>query len=115
MAKQIIFDSEARKYFKQGADTLAEVVKVTLGPRGRNVALGQKWGAPTTTHDGAAVVKDITLKDQFVNMGASLLKVAAKKTADEVGDGTTTSTLLAQAMIREGFKNIAAGAEAVSL
>lgn len=115
MAKQIVFDSEARKYFKQGADTLAEAVKVTLGPRGRNVALEQKWGPPTTTHDGAAVAKDINLKDQFVNMGASIIKVAAKKTADEVGDGTTTSIVLAQAMIREGFKNIAAGAEAVSL
>jgi chaperonin GroEL len=114
MAKQIAFDGEARQYFKEGADTLADVVKVTLGPRGRNVAM-QRWGTPVTTHDGATVAKDISLKDSYVNMGASIIKEAAKKTADEVGDGTTTSTILAQAMIREGFKNIAAGAEAVSL
>jgi chaperonin GroEL len=114
MAKQIAFDADARKYFKEGADMLAEAVKVTLGPRGRNVAL-QKWGTPVTTHDGATVAKEISLKDSYVNMGASILKEAAKKTSEEVGDGTTTSTILAQAMIREGFKNIAAGAEAVSL
>ena len=115
MAKQIVFDMEARKYFKQGSDMLLDAVKVTLGPRGRNVALEQRWGAPTSTHDGATVSKDFAVKNQFINMGISIIKEAAKKTSDEVGDGTTTSTILAQAMITEGFKNIAAGAEAVSL
>jgi len=115
MAKQLVFNGDARKYFKNGADTLADAVKITLGPRGRNVLLQAPFGAPNSTHDGATVAKDISLEDQFTNMGASILKEAAKKTADAVGDGTTTSTILAQAMIREGFKNLAAGAEAVSL
>ena len=115
MPKQIAFDEEARKYIKKGADTLADAVKVTLGPRGRNVVLDKKFGAPTSTHDGVSVAKEIELKDHFINMGATLIKEAAKKTGDDVGDGTTTATVLTQAMIREGFKNIAAGAEAISL
>lgn len=115
MAKELSFSEEARQRYKKGVDTLADTVKVTLGPRGRNVALGSKWGAPNTTHDGASVAKEIETPDKFSNMGASIVKEAAKKTADEVGDGTTTSIVLAQAMIREGFKNISAGAEALAL
>ena len=115
MAKQIVFSDEARKYFKKGVDTLANAVKVTLGPRGRNVGLEKKWGAPDTTHDGATVAKDIEIEDRLTNMGAAVIKEAAKKTSDTVGDGTTTSIILAQAMVREGFKNIAAGSEAMSL
>lgn len=115
MAKQIIFDEEAREYFKRGTDTLANAVKVTLGPRGRNVILDKKFGPPTSTHDGVSVAKEIEIEDPFANMGVSLIKEAAKKTSDDVGDGTTTATVLAQAMIREGFKNIAAGADAMAL
>ncbi|MDO8568697.1 MAG: chaperonin GroEL [Dehalococcoidales bacterium] len=115
MPKQIAFDADARKYIKQGADTLADAVKVTLGPRGRNVVLDKKFGGPSSTHDGAAVAKEIELKDHFVNMGAALVKEAAKKTGDDVGDGTTTATILTRAMIREGFKNIAAGADSLAL
>jgi len=115
MAKQLIFDEEAREYFKKGADTLANAVKVTLGPRGRNVVLDKKFGSPSSTHDGVTVAKEIEIQDPFANMGVSLIKEAAKKTSDDVGDGTTTATVLAQAMIREGFKNIAAGADAMSL
>ena len=100
---------------RSGVDTLADAVKVTLGPRGRNVVLESHFGAPTSTHDGNTVAKEIELKDRYVNMGSSIIKEAAKKTADEVGDGSTTSTILAQAIIIEGFKNIAAGAESLSL
>lgn len=115
MAKQLVFDEEAREYFKRGVDTLADVVKVTLGPRGRNVVLDKKFGPPTSTHDGVTVAKEIEIEDPFANMGVSLIKEVAKKTSDDVGDGTTTATVLAQAMIREGFKNIAAGADAMAL
>jgi len=115
MAKQLIFNEEARAYFLRGVDTLANTVKVTLGPRGRNVALDKKWGAPNSTHDGATVAREIELEEQFANMGSSIIKEATKKTGDEVGDGTTTSTVLAQAIVHEGFKNIAAGAESVAL
>jgi chaperonin GroEL len=115
MAKQLAFSEEARKYFKNGVDTLADAVKVTLGPRGRNVLLEKKWGSPDSTHDGATVARDIEIKDRFTNMGAAVVKEASKKTSDEVGDGTTTSTILAQAMVREGFKNIAAGSESIAL
>lgn len=115
MAKQLIFNQEAREYFKKGADTLANAVKVTLGPKGRNVVLDKKFGPPTSTHDGVSVAKEIEIEDHFANMGVSLIKEAAKKTSDDVGDGTTTATVLAQAMIREGFKNIAAGADAMAL
>lgn len=115
MPKQVIFDQEAREYFKRGADTLASAVKVTLGPKGRNVVLDKKFGPPSSTHDGVTVAKEIEIEDPFANMGVSLIKEAAKKTSDDVGDGTTTATVLAQAIIREGFKNIAAGADAMAL
>jgi len=115
MPKQIVYDEEARKYFKQGADILANAVKVTLGPKGHNVVLDKKFGAPTSTHDGVTVAKEIEIKDPLANMGVSLIKEAAKKTGDDVGDGTTTATVLAQAMIREGFKNIAASADPIAM
>jgi chaperonin GroEL len=115
MAKQLVYDEEARKYFKEGADILANAVKVSFGPRGHNVVLSQKYGSPTSTHDGVTIAKEIEIKDPFANMGVSLIKEAAKKTGDDVGDGTTTATVLTQAMIREGFKNLAAGADAMSL
>jgi len=111
----LIFNEEAREYFKRGTDILANAVKVTLGPRGRNVVLDKKWGSPTSTHDGVTVAKEIEIEDHFANMGVSLIKESAKKTSDDVGDGTTTATVLAQAMIRQGFKNIAAGADAMAL
>ena len=111
----MIFNEEAREYFKRGTDILANAVKVTLGPRGRNVVLDKKWGSPTSTHDGVTVAKEIEIEDHFANMGVSLIKESAKKTSDDVGDGTTTATVLAQAMIRQGFKNIAAGADAMAL
>jgi chaperonin GroEL len=115
MAKELIFSENARAHFKKGVDSLADAVKVTLGPRGRYVALDKKWGAPDSTHDGATVAKEIEIEDRFANMGAAIIKEAAKKTADTVGDGTTTSVVLAQALVREGFKNIAAGSEPIAL
>ena len=115
MAKQITFSEDARKYFREGVDALANAVKVTLGPRGRNVVLESHFGTPTSTHDGNTVAKEIELKDRYVNMGSAIIKEAAKKTADQVGDGSTTSTILAQAIIIEGFKNIASGADSLSL
>ena len=110
MAKQIEFGDSARASIKAGVDAVANAVKSTLGPKGRNVALDRKFGAPTVTHDGVTVAKDIELKDPFENMGAQMLKEAASKTNDVAGDGTTTSTVLAQAMVHEGLKNLAAGA-----
>jgi len=110
MAKQLIFGEDARRAFKRGMDTLAEAVKTTLGPKGRNVALDKKFGAPTITHDGVTVAKEIELEDHFENMGAQLLKEAATRTNDVAGDGTTTATVLAQAIINEGLRNVAAGA-----
>ena len=115
MAKQIVFAEEARRNLKIGVDILANAVKTTLGPKGRNVALDKKWGAPTITHDGVTVAKEIELKDPYQNMGAQLLKEAATKTNDVAGDGTTTATVLAQAMVNEGLKNIAAGANPMLL
>src|SRR5512146_1900484 len=115
MAKQISFDEEARRHLKIGIDTLAEAVKTTLGPKGRNVALDKKFGAPTVTHDGVTVAKEIELSDPFENMGAQLLKEAATKTNDVAGDGTTTATVLAQAIVNEGLKNVAAGANPMQL
>ena len=109
-AKQLQFREEARVSLKRGVDALAEAVKTTLGPKGRNVALDKKWGAPTVTHDGVTVAKDIELKDPFENMGAQLLKEAATKTNDVAGDGTTTATVLAQSIVNEGLRNVAAGA-----
>ncbi|MFQ5578876.1 MAG: TCP-1/cpn60 chaperonin family protein, partial [Anaerolineae bacterium] len=115
MAKQLSFDEDARRALKRGIDTLADAVKTTLGPKGRNVALDKKWGAPTVTHDGVTVAKEIELEDPFENMGAQLLKEAATKTNDVAGDGTTTATVLAQSMTNQGLKNIAAGANAMLL
>jgi len=115
MAKQIIFDEEVRHALKKGIDTLADAVRVTLGPRGHCVALDKKWGAPSVIDDGVTIAKDIELPDPFENMGVQLVKEAATKTNDACGDGTTTSTLLAHASITNGFKNIAAGAEPMSL
>ncbi|HSW96277.1 MAG TPA: chaperonin GroEL [Candidatus Saccharimonadales bacterium] len=110
MAKQIIYNEEARKKLKDGVDKLARAVATTLGPKGRNVALDKKWGAPNVIHDGVSVAKEIQLEDPFENMGAQLVKEAASKTADVAGDGTTTSTVLAQAIVAEGIKMITAGA-----
>ena len=115
MAKQIIFDEEARHAIKKGIDTLTDAVKVTLGPKGHCVALDKKWGAPSVIDDGVTIVKDIELPDPFENMGVQLVKEAATKTNDACGDGTTTSTVLAHAIISEGFKNVAAGAEPIAL
>jgi len=110
MAKQLEFSEEARRRLKAGIDILASAVVTTLGPKGRNVALDKKWGAPTVTHDGVTVAKEIELQDPFENMGAQLLKEAATKTNDVAGDGTTTATLLAQVIVNEGLKNVTAGA-----
>ena len=110
MPKQLVFQDEARRQLQAGIDTLATAVATTLGPKGRNVALDKKWGAPTVTHDGVTVAKEIELKDPYANMGAQLLKEAATKTNDIAGDGTTTATVLAHAMVNEGLKNVAAGA-----
>src|ERR1700704_4464160 len=109
-AKDLIFDAEARRQLKSGIDALANAVKVTLGPRGRNVAIDKKWGAPTVTHDGVTVAKEIELENHFQNMGAQMLKQAATKTNDVAGDGTTTSTVIAQSIVTEGLRNLAAGA-----
>jgi chaperonin GroEL len=115
VAKILEFNEEARKSLKVGIDTLANAVKTTLGPKGRNVALDKKFGAPTVTHDGVTVAKEIELADPFENMGAQLLKEAATKTNDVAGDGTTTATVLAQAIVNEGLKNVAAGANPMLL
>jgi len=115
MAKQIIFDEEARRSLKKGIDILAVAVKTTLGPKGRNVALDKKFGAPSVTHDGVTVAKEIQLENAFENMGAQLLKEAATKTNDVAGDGTTTATVLAQSIVNEGLKNLAAGANPMQL
>ena len=110
MAKQILFDEEARRALGRGVDALANAVKVTLGPKGRNVVLDKKYGAPTITNDGVTIARDVELEDPFENMGAQLVKEVATKTNDIAGDGTTTATLLAQAMIQEGMRNVVAGA-----
>jgi len=115
MAKQIIYEDEARRALKAGVDAMANAVKTTLGPKGRNVALDKKWGSPTVTHDGVTVAKEVELKDPFENMGAQLLKEAATKTNDVAGDGTTTATVLAQAIVNEGLKNVTAGANPMML
>lgn len=114
-SKMIFFDTEAREALKKGVDALSNAVKVTLGPKGRNVVLDKKFGAPTVTKDGVSVAKEIELKDPIENMGAQLVKEVASKTADQAGDGTTTATVLAQAMIRAGLKNVAAGANPMDL
>jgi chaperonin GroEL len=115
MAKQLVFSEEARRKLKTGIDTLAAAVATTLGPKGRNVALDKKFGAPTITHDGVTVAKEIELKDPYENMGAQLLKEAATKTNDVAGDGTTTATVLAQTIVNEGLKMVAAGANPMLL
>src|SRR4029453_17475819 len=115
MAKMIAFDEEARRGLERGMNTLADAVRVTLGPRGRNVVLEKKWGAPTITNDGVSIAKEIELEDPYEKIGAELVKEVAKKTDDVAGDGTTTATALAWAMVREGLRNVAAGANPMSL
>jgi chaperonin GroEL len=115
MAKMIAFDEEARRGLERGMNTLADAVKVTLGPRGRNVVLEKKWGAPTITNDGVSIAKEIELEDPWEKIGAELVKEVAKKTDDIAGDGTTTATVLAQALVREGLRNVAAGANPMDL
>ena len=115
MAKEIKFNIEAREMLKSGVDQLANAVKVTLGPKGRNVILEKKFGAPHITKDGVTVAKDIELEDPFENMGAQLVKEVASKTGDDAGDGTTTATVLAQSIVREGLKNVTAGANPMDL
>jgi len=115
MAKMIAFNEEARRGLERGMNVLADAVKVTLGPRGRNVVLEKKWGAPTITNDGVSIAKEIELDDPWEKIGADLVKEVAKKTDDVAGDGTTTATVLAQAMVREGLRNVAAGSNPMSL
>ena len=115
MAKEIKFDIEARESLKRGVDALANAVKVTLGPKGRNVILGKTYGAPHITKDGVSVAKEIELEDPFENMGAQLVKEVASKTNDDAGDGTTTATILAQSIIGVGLKNVTAGANPMDL
>src|SRR5438874_4535013 len=115
MAKQLLFDEEARHALRRGIDALADAVKITLGPKGRNVVLDKKFGAPTITNDGVTIAKDIELEDPFENIGAQLAKEVASKTNDIAGDGTTTATVLAQAIVTEGLKNVAAGANPMAL
>src|SRR5438093_10806472 len=115
MAKLIAFDEEARRGLERGMNILADAVKVTLGPKGRNVVLEKKWGAPTITNDGVSIAKEIELEDPYEKIGAELVKEVAKKTDDVAGDGTTTATVLAWAMVREGLRNVAAGANPMSL
>ena len=113
MAKLICYGEEARKAMERGVNQLADIVKVTMGPKGRNVVLDKKFGSPLVTNDGVTIAKDIELEDPFENMGARLVKEVSTKTNDVAGDGTTTATLLAQAMIQEGLKNLAAGANPI--
>jgi chaperonin GroEL len=115
MAKMIAFDEEARRSLERGMNVLADAVKVTLGPKGRNVVLEKKWGAPTITNDGVSIAKEIELEDPYEKIGAELVKEVAKKTDDVAGDGTTTATVLAQALVKEGLRNVAAGANPMSL
>ena len=110
MAKMIVYGEEARRKLQAGIDQLADTVKVTLGPKGRNVVLGKKYGAPLITNDGVTIAKEVELEDAFENMGAQLIREVATKTNDVAGDGTTTATVLAQAITREGLKNLSAGA-----
>src|SRR2546429_6591494 len=114
-AKIIAFDEEARRGLERGMNTLADAVKVTLGPKGRNVVLEKKWGAPTITNDGVSIAKEIELEEPYEKIGAELVKEVAKKTDDVAGDGTTTATVLAQALVKEGLRNVAAGANPIAL
>src|ERR1044071_3766474 len=115
VAKQLLFDESARRRLKDGVDALADAVKVTLGPRGRNVVIDKKYGAPNITKDGVTVAREIELEDPFENMGAQLAKQVATKTNDVAGDGTTTATVLAQALVNEGLRNVAAGANPLAI
>ncbi|MFQ5875657.1 MAG: TCP-1/cpn60 chaperonin family protein, partial [Dehalococcoidia bacterium] len=115
MAKQLLFDEAARHALKNGIDALADAVKITLGPKGRNVVLEKKFGSPTITNDGVTIAKDVELEDPFENIGAQLAKEVASKTNDIAGDGTTTATVLAQSIVHEGLKNVAAGANPMAL
>src|SRR6202789_1560863 len=115
MSKLLKFDEDARRGLEAGVDKLADAVKVTLGPKGRNVVIGKKFGAPTITNDGVSIAREIELEDPFENMGAQLVKEVATKTNDVAGDGTTTATVLAQALVREGLRNVAAGASPAAL
>src|SRR5713101_5502847 len=114
-AKEIIFDEKARQAIMSGVQTLAKAVKVTLGPRGRNVVLDKKWGSPTITKDGVTVAKEIELEDRYENMGAQMVREVATKTSDVAGDGTTTATVLAEAIVKEGAKAVAAGMNPMDL
>src|SRR6476659_2369914 len=114
-SKQILYNTEARAKLKRGVDQLADAVKVTLGPKGRNVVIDKKFGAPTVTKDGVTVAKEVELEDPIENMGAQMVREVASKTSDVAGDGTTTATVLAQAIIREGLKNVTAGANPMDL
>ena len=115
MSKEIKFNIEARNLMKEGVDVLANAVKVTLGPKGRNVVIDKKYGSPQITKDGVSVAKEIELEDRFANMGAQMVKEVASKTADQAGDGTTTATVLAQSIINVGLKNVTAGANPMDL
>ena len=115
MAKKVLYNEEARSALLRGVDQLANAVKITLGPKGRNVVLDKKYGAPNIVNDGVSIAREIELKDPFENMGAQLVKEVATKTNDVAGDGTTTATLLAQSMIHEGMRNVAAGANPMVL
>ena len=115
MAKEIKFDTDARELLKRGVDQLANAVKVTLGPKGRNVVIEKKFGAPQITKDGVTVAKEVELEDRFENTGAQLVKSVASKTGDDAGDGTTTATILTQAIVTEGLKNVTAGANPMDL
>ena len=115
MAKEIKFNLEARNLMKEGVDALANAVKVTLGPKGRNVVIDKKYGSPQITKDGVTVAKEIELEDRFANLGAQMVKDVASKTADQAGDGTTTATVLAQSIITVGLKNVTAGANPMDL
>src|ERR1700758_4301837 len=114
-AKMLSFDAEARKSLLEGVSKLARAVKATLGPRGRNAVIDKGWGPPNITKDGVTVAEEVELKDKFENIGAKLVKEAASKTSDVAGDGTTTATVLAEAIFKEGFRNLAAGADAMAL
>src|SRR6202049_3114100 len=115
MAKSLEFDEEARRALERGVNRLADAVKVTLGPKGRNVVIDKKWGAPTITHDGVTVAREVDLEDPYENLGAQLAKEVATKTNDVAGDGTTTATVLAQAMVRHGMRSVAGGGHPVDM
>src|SRR6202795_277365 len=115
MAKQLVYDADARSALKHGVDKVADAVRITIGPKGRNVVLDKKFGSPTITNDGVTIAKEIELPDVFENMGAQLVKEVASKTNDIAGDGTTTATVLAQAIIREGLRNVTAGSNPLQI